>query len=286
MPSPSSPKEQFPILVNKTVMKKEWQKFEIECLEYLKNKFGQYGDFELIGGEDSTMSDIMVTLPNGVRFFIEVKKEVAQCSQFVLIPDHQMRTFAYSSRNKLPMNPFTKNIIGYMNEHFDEFAFPGASGTKIDPLLAASAGHIRYQHMMKGVEFFITRHNDFILLPLSLFSYYFEIMGVYRTKKSGSSPLPKKDDDAVNLYLAENYGFECERNGQDFYAPVIPDLIGAKFSLEQGNYNFTELGDGRMGVRKLSDTNNGTVIFSVRLKEGVTSLPDDFFIAFMKMAAR
>lgn len=269
------------------MVKKRWQLFEEKCVAHLQERFGEYGDFKLAGGTDSTASDIVVTLPNGLKFYIEVKEDNAQCSQFVLIPDTETHKFTYSERNKLPMNPFTKNIIGYMNNHFDEFSQAGTSGEKIDPLLAASAGHIRYQHMMKGVEFFITYNNDkFILLPLSLFSYYFEITGIYRTKKSGSSPIPAKDEKPINDYLSVNYGIECIKSGRDFIAPIVPDLIGKKFSLDAGRFIIGDLDGQSMYVRKLTNTQNGTVIFIVKLKDGVESLPDEFFIAFMKMASR
>lgn len=267
--------------------KKQWQIFEEACLEYLQAKFGEYGDFKLVGGVDSTTSDIVVTLSNGVKFYIEVKEDNAQCSQFVLIPDIEAHGFVYSKRNKLPMNPFTKNIIGYMNENFDKFSKAGTRGEKIDPLLAASAGHIRYQHMMKGVEFFITCDDGrFILLPLSLFSYYFEIIGFYRTKKSGSSLIPIKDEKPVNDYLSANYGIKCIRSGDNFIAPTVPGLIGERFNLEAGNFIIGDFDGQNMYVRKLSNTQNGTVIFCVKLKDGVKSLPDEFFIAFMKMASR
>lgn len=269
--------------------KKQWQLFEEHCLNYLQGKFGMYGNFALAGGVDSTASDIAVTLSNGVKFFIEVKEDNAQCSQFVLIPDMQSREFIYSRRNKLPMNPFTKHIMIYMNNHFDEFSQAGTSGKRIDPFLAASAGHIRYQHMMKGVEFFITYDNNnqrYILLPLSLFSYYFEIVGMYRAKKSGSSPISKKDEMPINAYLSNNYGFSCSRSGDKFVAPIIHDLIGKKLDINDCKYIFGDLDGNSMYMRKLSDTQNGTVIFCVKLKDGVESLPDDFFIAFMKMASR
>lgn len=269
--------------------KKQWQLFEESCLNYLQGKFGIYGDFTLAGGVDSTASDIAVILSNGVKFYIEVKENNAQCSQFVLIPDNQSRIFTYSPRNKLPMNPFTKHIMGYMNDHFDEFSQAGTSGERIDPLLAASAGHIRYQHMMKGVEFFITydtNNQRYIILPLSLFSYYFEIVGMYRAKKSGSSPISKKDEMPINDYLSNNYGFNCGRDGRYFLAPIVRDLIGKRLDINGDKYIFGDLDGKNMYMRKLSVTQNGTVIFCVKLKDGVESLPDDFFIAFMRMASR
>ena len=136
-------------------MKKEsWLVFEEECRDFLVSRFGNLGVFSLAGAQNSNVSYIKVTLPNGATFYIEVKENHAQCSQFVLIPDDTAQCFIYSSRNKLPMNPFTKRIVEYMNENYSAFSQANKGGVKIDPLLAALAGHIRYQHMMKGVEFF------------------------------------------------------------------------------------------------------------------------------------
>lgn len=268
-------------------MKKEsWLVFEEDCRDFLTSKFGGLGDFSLAGAQNSNVSDIKVTLPNGATFYIEVKENHAQCSQFVLIPDDTTQRFAYSTRNKLPMNPFTKRIIEYMNENYSVFSQAGKSGVRIDPLLAASAGHIRYQHMMKGVEFFMTKGDDYILLPVSLFAFYFDVIGMYRTKKSGSAPIPRKEEDPLNEYLREHCGFECQRVGQDFTAPLVESMIKKEINIGGCRYAFADAGEQIMRLRKLGNTENGTVIFTVHLKKSVEGLPLSYFESFMRMASR
>ena len=74
--------------------------FELECLEYLQNKY-RYENvhFHHNGGMDSTMSDISVIKNGKVAFFIEVKDNTAQSGQFVVHPDADSHSFGFSSKN-------------------------------------------------------------------------------------------------------------------------------------------------------------------------------------------
>ena len=59
--------------------------FELECLEYLQNKYNYENvHFNHNGGMDSTMSDISVIKNGKIAFFIEVKDNTAQSGQFVV----------------------------------------------------------------------------------------------------------------------------------------------------------------------------------------------------------
>ena len=48
---------------------KEWEKFEIECVNYLNEKFGNYACFSHNGGANSTVSDILVETKNKKTFY-------------------------------------------------------------------------------------------------------------------------------------------------------------------------------------------------------------------------
>ncbi len=52
----------------------KWEKFEIECTEYLNNTYGTSATFIHQGGSDSTLPDIK-TAYDGSYFYIEVKQE-------------------------------------------------------------------------------------------------------------------------------------------------------------------------------------------------------------------
>ena len=92
--------------------------FELECLEYLQNKY-RYENvhFHHNGGMDSTMSDISVIKNGKVAFFIEVKDNTAQSGQFVVHPHTDSHSFEFSSKNHSIQNPMTYAIIDYMKEH-------------------------------------------------------------------------------------------------------------------------------------------------------------------------
>lgn len=63
------------------------ENFEIECKNYLNKRFGAYARFIHQGGSDSTIPDILVKTNSGKEFYIDAKHCLAQCGQFVLLPD-------------------------------------------------------------------------------------------------------------------------------------------------------------------------------------------------------
>lgn len=109
-----------------------WEKFEIQCTDYLNRKFGTYARFIHQGGADSTVSDILVETKRGKSFYIDVKHSPAQCGQFVLLPDLETCTFKYSRQNVNPINRYAEIIIDYMNEDFDAFREAGTAGKDIN----------------------------------------------------------------------------------------------------------------------------------------------------------
>lgn len=96
-----------------------WENFEIACVTYLRENFGDVADFEECGGSDSTTPDILVKCAKGPRFYIEVKKSPAQSGQFVLLPNNERKVFEYSTQNNSKVNTFSQLIISHMNNDFD-----------------------------------------------------------------------------------------------------------------------------------------------------------------------
>ena len=107
---------------------KDWERFEIESIEYLQNTFGTLASFIHQGKSDSTVPDILVVKSDNTEFYIEVKYAPAQCGQFVLIPNLDTSTFEYSTKNKGQIDQYSQAIINYMNTDFDSFREAGSKG--------------------------------------------------------------------------------------------------------------------------------------------------------------
>lgn len=99
----------------------DWMDFEIDCTDYLNDRFRSYAHFIHQGGADSTVPDILVETKHGNSFYMDAKHSPAQCGQFVLLPNLSSRTFEYSQKNVNHINIYAEKIIAHMNSQFDEF---------------------------------------------------------------------------------------------------------------------------------------------------------------------
>lgn len=100
--------------------------FEVLCNNYLLVNFKKDGlIFKLNGGPDSTAEDTEVLYNGRSLFNIEIKEESAQCGQFVLIPNDNSRSFAFSLENKSEKNEYTEAIIRHMNSRYSDFRDAG-----------------------------------------------------------------------------------------------------------------------------------------------------------------
>ena len=260
----------------------DWIDFEQNCTDYLRCKFGQYANFKYKGGRDSTTSDIHVHTTNGKKFFIEAKKCPAQSGQFVLLPDTSTRTFKYSDSNAAQKNDFSAAIIAHMNNYFDEYRDSGTKGRDINIENGNSifTSWIIQYYKIKGVKFVITNNN--ILLPVEDFACFFKATATYRIKRSGSSNVAKANVDAVKDYLTGN----CDITSSYFKDKKL--FITSKYKLDKerffvgdNEYMISERGSV-YEIRKLSDTFNANVIFSIDLIPGKQGLSDTEFISFLK----
>lgn len=237
-----------------------WKIFEKECVTYLTEKYGYL--FKLKGTSDSTISDIFFN--NGRKqFYIEAKMPKAQCGQFVLLPNLKNRTFIYSTKNKTKENECTKMIIDFMNKRFDYFNSAGTSGINIEMSKTIFYRWIISYYKNKGVEFFITKDkNKFIIFPIEQFSKYFNVTAKYREKKSGSSSL-NNSNKADFEYAMDQTGIEYRFNGLDVVSDS--DINGLKVNGNKYDYILRK-NDNTYNVRKLSNTRNANIIFSIELK--------------------
>ena len=254
-----------------------WKLCEAECFEFLKRNYANDNvNFVQNGASDSTVSDIQVFKKNVACFYIESKMKSAQCGQFVLIPNKD-KTFEYSQRNKYECSAAASYIIGKMDDEFDKFSKAGTRGQDLglDDTYYYSWIIDSYQNC-KQVKYFIVEKDtgnanlnpdNFVIFPIEKLHKYMGVSATYREKKSGSS--------SPSASLFQEIQNSLDRAGKKHEAPFIKNgkafiKIDAneKFQVtgEKYDYQFNPQGDGSFEIRKLSNTRNSNVIFSIWLK--------------------
>jgi hypothetical protein len=246
-----------------------WKTFEKESLAYLNEKFGKSGvKFHNFGAADSTVSDIETVTLSGNRFFIEVKEPIAQCGQFVLFPDTLINRFSYSEQNKSQLNEFSKIIIDYMNQNFSVFNSVGTKGKSINIDDTIFFNWIKSYYRNKNVKYFISRKNNWVIIPVENFENYFDASAKYRAKKSGSS---NPSYDAINeigyLLQEEKIQFGMEKKEKELFLTTSEDVSDKKLVGEKYGYMLRKIQSNLYKVRQLSNTINSNVIFTIELKE-------------------
>lgn len=259
-----------------------WEEFEVQCTEYLNDRFGHYAKFFHQGGADSTVPDILVKANSGKSFYIDAKHSPAQCGQFVLLPDLNSCTFEYSRQNVNRINRYAEMIMDYMNQDFDAFREAGTAGKDIDMPNGSDifASWIIQTYRDKGAEFFIT--NDYTILPIEQFSDYFKVSAKYRIKRSGSGNVGKSRINPVMDYIASHDYVITDSHvvGDKLFVSSSRNLHDSRFILRGIEYMFSLRGD-EYELRKLSNTYNANVIFSIRQKS-TRGMSDEAFIRFLK----
>lgn len=245
-----------------------WKEFEKACFHHLVTTYGQLCSFEPLGQSDSTFPDVRVIPPHGSPFYVETKESLAQCGQFVLFPNPDQEAFTYSPRNKTPMNTYSQEIIHYMNQNFQVYANAGTKGAGIPLHSSIFYGWIKQYYAGKGVRFFITKGRDYILLPIEKFEDYFSVWADYRTKNSGSNNPSRKNLPEIRSILDARFcQYELEKTGRKTYVKTSYPLGGLKLPGEKYTYLFNQTGVQTYNIRRLSNTKNANVIFSISLKK-------------------
>lgn len=260
-----------------------WEDFEYKCTDYLNEKFGVYANFIHQGGSDSTVPDILVKTKSGDLFYIDAKHSPAQCGQFVLLPNLETGTFEYSRLNVNRINRYAEMIMDYMNNDFDAFREAGTAGKDIDMPNGSDifANWIIQAYKDKGAEFFIT--NNYTILPIERFRDYFDVSAKYRIKRSGSGNVGKGRLNSVMDYIeSHNYIITDTRIVGDKLFVVSPQqLHNHRFILRGIEYMFSIRGE-EYEIRKLSNTYNANVIFSIKQKTSTPGMSDADFIDYLR----
>ncbi|MEI0526766.1 hypothetical protein R4K54_12700 [Brachyspira murdochii] len=241
-------------------MPASWKELEQKCFNYLQSIYKNV-NFNLVGGSNSNISDIKVIDKN---FFIEVKSPSAQCGQFVVLENEN--NFQYSDKNKTSVNQYSNYIIDYMNMNFEVFHNVGTKGVYLEGI----SKEIFYSWIIdfykaKNTKYFITKKIDYIIIPLEKIHEYFYIKACYRVKKSGSSDPSNKNIEEI-IYFLENYNieFKLEIDGKKLYIITEYNIVN-KIKINDYTYQFNKISEYKYNVRRLSNTSNANVIFSIKL---------------------
>ena len=243
------------------------EKFEINCYEYLKKFYkNKNTNFYHEGGMDSTKSDIAVVKNGNVEFYIEAKDAFAQSGQFVLLPNEDNQTFIFSPRNKSKQNEMTDIIIDYMNSEFQRFNNAGTTGQSLDIDTSVFANWIIEHYKDKNVKYVISYDSDYVIFPIRKFKQYFNIIANYRIKKSGSSTPAKKDITSIKDMITQYYNSaRFSQTEKKLFVDISEKIDKDRFILRNYIYYLSEQNSGDYEVRRLSNTYNMNVIFSIKL---------------------
>ena len=152
-----------------------------------------------------------------------------------------------------------------MNRNFDAFHNVGTIGVNIAIDKKIFASWIIDYYKTKNTKYFITKGDNYIIIPLEKIDEYFDIKASYRVKKSGSSD-PSNTNIGEIIYFLENYNieFQLEINDKKLYIITVND-IESKIKINNYTYQFNKISEYKYNVRRLSNTSNANVIFSIKL---------------------
>lgn len=249
-----------------------WEEFEQDCFNFLNKNFSRENiKFKLNGSHDSTKSDIECYIDNEFKFFIEVKEKQAQSGQFVLLNNIENNKFEYSSRNKSTINDYSNLILNYINNNYEKYKHASDNGIDVNLPSDIFKHWIVGHYTNKNVKYVMTKNtSSYIIFPLDKYDSYFCISAKLRPKGSGSSSLPKCDVDIISDLISSHYG-KCSISleGTDRFCTLnegsIPDKSQFTSSINNRRYQFNKISDNKYKIRKLSNTRNCTLIFSIKL---------------------
>jgi len=245
-----------------------WKTFERNVYEYLVNNIC-INNISIVhkGDSDSTVSDFDVCDRENKIFAIECKRKISQAGQFVVTNDITNQKFKISTNNK-SVNDFTGEIIEHMNGNYEYYSKENNNKNIQNKLMCSKK--LMFKRVMSQLiskAKFITSSNfennfsnkrPLLLIPIEDIENYFDISGIYRTKRSGSSRLPEKN----YPYFKKKYKTFIEDKKiyiRDPNNTINPDV-------EDGFYFSASNSEGLREIRKKGKTANSNIIFSLTLK--------------------
>lgn len=243
--------------------------FEIECCNYLNKVYSSTSlYFDREGGMDSTKSDITVNKNDTLLFYMEAKEATAQSGQFVLIPDESSKSFIFSSKNHSEQNEMTDLIISYMNSDFDRFNNAGTAGEKLFINSTIFSNWIIKHYQDKNVKYVISKGKDYVIFPIEEFGSYFNIEANFRIKKSGSGEPAKCNHPDVKKIINQSYpSAQFTTKDKKIFAHIDTPINTTRFIMGKYTYYLSAKTSNLFEIRRLSNTYNMNVIFSIQLKQ-------------------
>ena len=171
----------------------------------------------------------------------------------------------------------------HMDSFFNEFREAGTAGKDIQMKNDSQifSDWIIQVYKEKGAKYFII--NNFVILPIEHFQEYFDVTAKYRIKRSGSSNVGKSRLKPVLDFISTtDYVINNSRIDRDkLFVQSSQSLHNKRFIYQQYEYMFSQRGD-EYEVRKLSNTYNANVIFSITQLKKEHGLTDREFIEILK----
>lgn len=217
------------------------------------------------GGSNSTISDIGIFKEKKLLFCIDVKSEESQTSQFVV--KIVSNNFEFGNIKNVS-NP-KQNILEYLNNNFDKFKNASTSGIPLECEQKLIIEHIFEDLKFKNVKFLLckTYENRFKIINIKNLNQFFNIEGTIRKKKSGSRPVSLKSKDIVREYIKIKFdSYEEKYEKTLLFKSDLNTILKKRFIIEGREYLISrDKIENYYQVKKLSKTNNLTVIFSLKL---------------------
>ena len=162
----------------------------------------------------------------------------------------------------------TDAIISYMNTDFERFNNAGTAGEKLDLDSSIFSNWIIEHYRSRNVKYIMSQKDNFVILPIRKFAIYFDVVANYRAKKSGSRTPAEKDIPIIMDLIKNTYpSTQFHLEGKKLFVTIYETIFQNRFIFEDYTFWLSPKSNNRYEIRKLSNTNNKTVIFSVELKE-------------------
>ena len=153
-----------------------------------------------------------------------------------------------------------------MNSDFHRFNNAGTAGQSLDIDTGIFADWIIEHYKDKNVKYVISCDRDYVIFPIRKFEQYFDIIANYRIKKSGSSKPAKRDIPTVKQAIKEYYPTaRFSQEEKKLFVDISERVHKDRLILGKYTYYLSKQNSGDYEVRRLSNTYNMNVIFSIEL---------------------
>ncbi|MCB2356900.1 hypothetical protein [Clostridium estertheticum] len=170
--------------------------FENEVSNFLNLEFKNYNlNFMIKGDSNNYENDIIIIKNNNSIEFIETNSLPCQSTQIIVFPIDKSVEFIISEKSIY--NPFSEQIIKYMNENLSKINKKSITGIELHLDKSILFSWIKYHyHTNENSEYIIAGNLDNfkLFIPLDEINSFFDVNCTYRKKRSGTTYLPQKYD--------------------------------------------------------------------------------------------